>query len=121
MRSKMQRLMAIFQLRTIDGSLFFKGHFSFHYCVPLIVGAFCRSLFLLWSSSPPSPAAPNRPSLRPPPRLPALVHRPLHLPRLHLLPDPDVDPDLAPPPSPTPRPGPNAQIPPCRQRAPSGR
>src|SRR5712691_2001578 len=48
MRSKMRRLMAIFQLRTIDGSLFFKGHFSFHYCVPLIVGAVCRSLFLLW-------------------------------------------------------------------------
>src|SRR6266581_9552294 len=38
--------MAIFQLRTIDGS-FFKGHFYFYFCVPLIVGP-CRSLFLLW-------------------------------------------------------------------------
>src|SRR5260221_7869979 len=43
----MRRLMAIFQLRTIDGSYFFKGHFLFIF-VFLIVGPFCRSLFLLW-------------------------------------------------------------------------
>jgi len=36
-----------FSIKDHRGSLFFKGHFSFHYCVPLIVGAFCRSLFLL--------------------------------------------------------------------------
>ena len=34
-RSKMQQLMAIFQLRTIDGSYFFRGHFSFHFLCSL--------------------------------------------------------------------------------------
>ena len=37
-----------FSIKDHRGSYFFRGHFSFHYCVPLIVGAFCQSLFLLW-------------------------------------------------------------------------
>src|SRR6267378_507856 len=89
MRSKMRRLMAIFQLRTIDGSFFFKGHFSFHFCVPLIVGLFCRSSCMP-TPRPPSCSTNNLPaSLRADSKRTDAEQRPLSLQCLENPPDLD--------------------------------
>src|SRR6266581_7994217 len=73
--------MAIFQLRTIDGSFFFKGHFYFYFCVPLIIGP-CQSLFLLWErcvASMPRPC----PSLSPWPPPIIVCYLAFSTPQLH--------------------------------------